>query len=722
MTESSSNNRSVGPRVKERTVRFRLATMFIAVSFLSVLLIGALNFVMTRQLIDDGVQNRLSSVAEARGRTIELGVSQLRSEVQVVAADGAIAQALDELTTTFGELSTSELAPDDDTAIDEFYQRQVVSPLEGIGIDVEADDVAPTSSAGRYLQYHYLVDPANSDVARADVVDAGDGSTYSEAHARHHPFLSNLASQLSGGDLLLIDPSGTIVYSTDKRLDVGTSLEDGPYEDTELADAVLKGIPLASNRETVLADWQLYLPAAGKPTLFLVASVRRDATTLGSIAVEIPSPALSNTTTANGDWAAVGLPRGESYVVGPDLRLRSESRLWIEDPDRYLSLVDDDQQQRLLIETFGSPVGIQIVDTEPAIEALDGERFEGTSVNYLGQSTFTSAIPLDIDGVNWVVVVDTPIRETRDGLYEYATRMGILLAIVLPLSGLIGFIFAHRFSGAIPPLVEAAKAVADGERNPTIAATGGGELTDLGRRLERLTGELARQEQDLEDEYDRRRDLLLSVLPSRLVNRQGEIGEDVDDVRRATVIAIGLELAGAQNDEGPTLVELASPLRNQVVEAGAKLGIEPVRLAADRYLFVTGAGSDSVHADEALRFAGDVALMASNLDVDDDEVHLAANIGLASGTIATGVLETGSLTFAAWGEPVRRALAISALAQIAEILVDGTTAAALTPDRFRLEPARNVISLDGEPLAVERYRPAPRPAPASDREPADVEQ
>lgn len=688
-----------------RTVRFQLATVFVTVALLSVLIVGAINFVAARQLLDNGVEQQLTAVGEARARTIELGVGHIRAEVQAIAADGALTDALIDLSDSFDELEAAELEPADEAALEDFYDEKVLTPLREIGVDeFEVSDLTPNTSAGRYVQFHYILERQADEIA-AELVDAGDGSGYSAAHAQHHPFLTELNANL-GGDLLLIDSSGSVVYSTDKRLDVGTSLESGPYRNSELAQAVLVGLPQVSSRDAVLADWEIYLPAAGKPTLFVVAAVRSDTTTIGAVALEIPAAALSASTTAGGNWASVGLPTGESYVVGPDLRLRSESRLWLEDPDRYLELTEP--ETAVLIETFGSPVGIQIVDTEPVRSALDGGRFEGSATNYLGEDTFSTAIPLDVNDVSWVVIVDTPVEDSRSGLVAFIRRMGLLLAILVPLAGLIGFLIANRFARSIPPLVEAARSVAAGERDPVVSVGGGGELTDLGHRLERVANELAQQEHDLEDEYERRRDLLLSVLPARLVNRQGEVGDEVDAVRRATAIAIGIEVSGDATNGDVARVALDGSLRDELLAIGAELAIEPVRLAADRSLFITGGGSDAVEADNALRFAAAVVATAATLD-DEHDVQHTVRIGLASGTVATGVLETGTLTFAAWGEPVRRALAIGALAQADDILVDHTTVDELHDDGWELERAPNVISLDGEPLDVMRFRPADLP-------------
>ena len=59
------------------------------------------------------------------------------------------------------------------------------------------------------------------------------------------------------------------------------------------------------------------------------------------------------------------------YVVGADRLLRSQSRLWIEDPDEFLDEIDDDSL-RGLVQAFNSPVGLQPVDTEPVRAAFEG--------------------------------------------------------------------------------------------------------------------------------------------------------------------------------------------------------------------------------------------------------------------------------------------------------------------------------------------------------------
>ena len=126
-------------------------------------------------------------------------------------------------------------------------------------------------------------------------------------------------------------------------------------------------------------------------------------------------------------------------------------------------------------------------------------------------------------------------------------------------------------------------------------------------------------------------------------------------------------------------------------------GVERIRGAANHSLFAAGLDADGESADAALAFA--TALTHELVvDTDRDEIELVVRVGLSSGPVETGMLERGGLTFGVWGEPVRRALAISALAHD-EVLVDAGTAAS-TSERWNLRPVDDVPALDGEPMTL----------------------
>jgi HAMP domain-containing protein len=690
---------------RPRKLRRQLIGALVFVAFASVVLVGALNLVAARRLLDDGTKEQLASIGAARARSIERGIERTESQASAAAADLAVVQALEDLSAAFTTRSTGRIDDAQLAELDEFYEQTVVDPVEAAGLGpVAVDELRPESEAGRYVQYHYTVPEADDPEARRAVVDAGDGSAYSEAHADHHPQLASLSELLGFGDLLLVSAEGDVVYSTDKRVDLGTSLVDGPYSDTELARTVRERLPLVRIGQGVLADIELYLPDEGSPVFFVAASVRRDQEVIGALVLEIPVEALSRVTTADQQWEEVGLQEGESYVVGSDLLLRSESRPWIEDPQGYLDRVDDPELAEL-IETFGSPIALQPVDTEPVSEAVSGRTFEGTASNYLGQSTYSFATPIDAPGVDWVVVADVPLSDARSPLFDYATRLGIVLLVILPLAGAVGYIMAGRLTRPIPPVMRAAREVAAGDRDPDLPELGQDEFGDLSRRLGAMAKQLGRHETELAEAYEERRQLLLAVLPPHIIEDDGEpMGSDqIADL--VTMVAVRVNVVGdntqAAEDEIAELLGDAARVAETLAE---DRGMDRIRAGADSYLFLAGAGAgDGDGADTALGFATDLVNDVSAVS-DGEEFDLSVHVGLSTGPAATGVLEQGNLTFTAWGEPVRRSLAIGAFAASDEILVDRSTADSASADRWDLRAAEDVVDLDGQPMDLSSLR------------------
>ena len=682
---------------RPRKLRRQLIGTLIFVAFASVALVGGLNFVAAGRLLDDGTKEQLASIGEARARSIETGIERVESQASAVAADLAVVQALEDLSTAFTPRSTGRIDDAQLAELDDFYQRTVVDPVSTARLGpVTVEELRPGSEAGRYVQYHYTVPEGEDPEARRDVVDPGDGSAYTEAHVQHHPQLASLTELLGFGDLLLVSAEGDIVYTTDKRVDLGTSLVDGPYRDTELARTVRERLPAVRIGQGVLADLELYLPDDGRPVFFVAASVRRDQEVIGALVLEIPVEALSTITTAGERWEEVGLGDGESYVVGSDLLLRSESRPWIEDPQRYLDRLDDPELVEL-IDTFGSPIGVQPVDTEPVSEGVAGRIFEGTARNYLDDRTYSYATPIDASGVEWVVVADVPLADARAPLIDYTKRLGLVFLIVLPLAGMVGYLMAGRLTRPIEPVMEAARSVAAGDRDPDLPELGRDEFGDLSRRLGSMAAELGRHEADLAAEFEERRRLLLAVLPPQIVREDGEVLGADQIADHVTMVAVRVTVIGDGLDPGDDETgELLGRAAMVAESTAGEHGLERIRAGAEAYLFLAGAGEgDGV--DAALEFSLEL-IAAIDALTEGEQCAMSVHVGLSTGPVATGVLERGNLTFTAWGEPVRRALVIGAFATSDEILLDRSTADAASGGRWDLRPADDVVDLDGQPM------------------------
>ena len=683
---------------RPRKLRRQLSRTLVGVALLSVLLVAGLNIVAALNLLNDGTENQLTGIGQNRALSIERGVDRSLALTSATATDLGVATALTEFADAFER--TPALDDDELDELRDWYETMVIPALAEADITATVDDVLPSTDAGRYLQYQYTAVP---DLARRDDVDdAGDGSLYSDVHARLHPFLRDLAEDIRADDLLLIDAaSGNVVYSDKKRIDFGTNVADGPYGDSTLATTVTERLRRARVGDALLADFEIYIPGGGRPVAFFIAAIRADTELVGALAVEFTVEALDQITTAGGAWEELGLGSGESYVVGSDYLLRSTPRGWLEDPEGYLDRVDGETAEA--IERFDTPVLAQSVRTEAVEAALDGDEFAGTTTNAVGTDTFAFAAPIEVPGVEWVMVAEVPLRDARQPLFDYATRMLIVLVLVLPIAAILGWWLARRSTRPVKPVVDAATAVAGGERDPDLPDLGRDEISDLGRRLRVFAAELAKQEAELDREFEETRGLLLSVLPPRLVGATGELADDGTAVDHATAIGLAVTVP-SDHDADDRLADLLAGVGAIADRLADEHGLERVRAAADRSLFLAGMRRDASGASEALSFARDLVEEVSRTSAREG-LEVTVQIALSTGPVATGVLHSGAMTFSAWGDPVRRALAIVSLARPGEILVDESTRVEAGTSGFEFEAAAEVIGIDGQPMGLVRLAP-----------------
>ena len=664
----------------------RQVTATLALTALSaVVLFGGLSYYASDDLLRQGANDQLNSVAESRSVQIEAGTNRLVSTVAVLAADLGITNALVEFDTAFAELD-EPISPRQQLRLDEVYDEQVVEPINSSGLaTIDTDDLQPTSDAGRWVQYHVLPD-ADSDL-----------SSYGAAMEANDPFLTSMADAIGATDLLLISAAtGDVVYTSGKGIDLGSNLVNGAFADSVLGRLINDDLGRVRSGRGVFSDFEIYLPGGGEPALFAAAAVRDGTEIVGAVAVKIPVAAINAITTERMNWDSMGLDGGESYVVSDELILQSVSREWIEDPASYLVAVEDPEERRL-IEIFGSPVGIQTVDTEAVREAFLGEQFSGRTTNFLGQDTFTSATLIDVPGADWVAVTDVPVERAREPVNDFLRQMLIVALIVIPIAGFIGFWIARLLSRPIEPSVAAARSVADGERHLDLPPLGNDEFGDLGRRLTRMAAALELQESALSDEFERKRQMMLSVLPPHLVGDDGAVAGTGNEIDIATAISITIDSDELDLDP-EELSELVTGLSSIGDRLVAEHRLERIRVAADRALYVAGVGVDDVGARTAVDFVHSV-LTALDGVAEATGVSAPVHIGVSTGAVATGVLSSGSLTFGAWGEPVRRALAIGAMSSSGQVLFDASTYDVLDePDD--LEPVDGLIDLDGQSMVV----------------------
>ncbi len=692
------------------SLRRKLALILITVSLLSVAILGVLNYLQVRELLTRQVEGQLSTQGQARARSIRFGLTGIKDTVTVLARDPDVESAVIAFGASYQELLEAPELLDQPQreALEDFYRDDVATVYEDKGVEPPPlADLLPMTDAAQYLQYHYIVQNPFPLGDRDELVIAeGDTSSYRPAHEQHHPRMRELATTLGFGDLLLIDfKTSTVVYTVEKHIDLGTNVQSGPNSDSALATAITEKLAAAPLGAAVLVDFDFYVPSSGAPVMFAAAAVRNEGETVGAVAVTVPIDALNLVMTADQQWADTGFAEtGESYIVGSDFTMRSDSRLWLEDPAEFLedfAAADYPADTAEFIKAFNSTVLLQPVETEAVTSVFNGDTFAGRTRNYLNRSTLAVAEPVGVEELSWVVVSEIEWAEANRAISSYTRRMLITAAILLPIVGLLGLLLADRMTRPVEPVVDVAAKIADGDLDLEVPDMGRNEYGDVGRRINTFTADLRAQKQALTDEASQVTRLLRSALPDRVVDQFRGSDQHLEDLAdSATMIVV--TVTGSLDEPGVDhswTTELASRLSLELETKADNLGIERVRSAGADHVFAAGLGSPDVAAGAAAQFVLD-AIEVAKAAVVDSGADISWHAGLASGKVVAGLLSTTQLTYGVFGDPPRVAMALDSIAGPGEVLLDHSTASALGPE-WVLEEIDNRIDLRGEPVTAQ---------------------
>ena len=227
---------------------------------------------------------------------------------------------------------------------------------------------------------NYIDKNPNPDGFFRNLDDAGDGSLYSSLHAQLHPRAKLFVTERGYYDFFLIGPEGDVLYTVEKEADFASNLSWGQWSDTGLADVFERARRASGDGLVAISDMQPYGPSSGAAAIFMATAIMsQEEEFLGVIVFQLPTDrivSIMNYTSGMGET-------GETYLVGEDLLMRSNSRF-----------------------TEDSTILRQTVDTPSVHSALAGEDGRGLVEDYRGVEVMSVYAPLSIGDSNWAVLAE----------------------------------------------------------------------------------------------------------------------------------------------------------------------------------------------------------------------------------------------------------------------------------------------------------------------------
>lgn len=645
------------PRALSRiSIQSKVMVMLLVASLASLGVIGVVEYVAARNALVPAASERLTQTREAQKRAVETLFSDLTNSLVIYSRGSTAVEAVQAFTAGFDQLSNATLDPGQQQALVTYYTDKLIKPVEratGTKLDLEA--LLPSNTAQKYLQAHYTVAGASSA--------PDDGSAWSAANARFNDYFSEIAGRFEYRDALLLDTRGNVVYSVRKSPSLGTNILTGPYRQSNLRGAYEKAMTANSTDFVWITDFQPYQPQLGAPVAWLVAPIGPPGKAAGVLALPLPIAKVNRIMTADRQWQAAGMGRtAETYLAGPDNVMRSDSRLFLEDPQRYkrdavaAGTRPDTADQAI---RWGGTTLVQPVATAAVAAAQRGETGTKIDTSYLGRRELVAYAPLSVPNsdLHWSILATRETAEADARIKSLTQTLVVTTTAMVFAVCVAALLVAQIFVRPIRRLQAGTQEISAGNYDVTIPVTSHDEIGELTAAFNDMSRNLQIKEDLLIEQRKENDRLLGSLMPEPVAQRyrEGEqIAQEHQDVTVIFADIVGLDEMSNQLP-GHELVGIVDELIQELDSAAEALGVEPIRTLHNGYLASCGLNFprlDSIHrtVEFAVEMQGIIRRFNSRTGY-----HLALRAGVNTGNVISGLVGRTSMVYDMWGAAVNLA-------------------------------------------------------------------
>lgn len=425
-------------------LRGRLLLAFLACGLTPTILISALNIwsasngarslsEQTMVAFRENTQSQLQAVRDLKAQAIQEYFQFIGDQVRTMSGDQAIIEATPQLIQAVNQLP-SELELNPETVaklrgeLSGYYDSVFGSEFRKINNNVDpqtAPKLNALSADTIALQIAYICKNSNP-LGKKHLLDSvANNTSYDQIHQRIHPSVRNYVDAFGYYDIFIADnESGKIVYSVFKELDFGTSLLDGPFASTNIGEAFRLSRNAQDPNAVHLVDFNSYWPSYLAPASFISSPIFSAGKQVGVLIFQLPLDRINQNMARS-----IGFGESsESYVVGPDHLLRSDSS---RSPEQYN-----------VVKSFREGTAGRI-KSDAIDAALAGKSGSLEGANYKGESVVTAYAPINLLGLNWAIITEVATSEiyakaeelrslsdsTQASMFWFSVVSGLLIAV-----------------------------------------------------------------------------------------------------------------------------------------------------------------------------------------------------------------------------------------------------------------------------------------------------
>ena len=626
---------------------------------------------LSKSALDHSLNQQLVSLRSSRVEQVQTYFREKSAQVSVFSNTPSVIDAMREFSDSMSLLEhyNVSLGLEELTKLISHYQTNLVPQLEAITGEVSITNrYVPKTNAGRYLQYHYIVDNPAPIGSKQLYEFAADGSYYSDLHHKYH---SNMLKMLEGFgfyDLFFIDPiKNNIVYSVFKELDFATSLHNGPYSETKLANIVRRVIQDPVKGKVIISDFQAYEPSLGQAAGFLATPIFDGAEFLGVLAAQIPVSQLNDILTNQKNWVRDGLGEtGEVYLVGNDKLMRSDSRFLNQSTSK-----EKDSSEASPIPS--SSILKQKVNNEAVTDAIRGNTDIIITKGYNNYPIISAYAPLNVRGLDWFVVAEKGQEEALEPITNIQKTLLTGGSITVAIMTLYGLFVSNLFVGPLQSVLSHAEKLISGEKTEPLNSKRRDEFGLLTQDMNTISDLLNNQQEQNREQKKLLKERLLMIFPQAIADRFDNGHSLIADVFH-NVAVIEIHFFGFSEASQDLSAQDTVKMLNQIIktfdEATQNHGVDRITSQGNSYLAASGLMNPRLdYARNAVAFAEEVLLSLQRFNIAHGN-SLSAKIAISSGDVTAGVIGKQKPIYTLMGETVATASILARKATTNSLRID----------------------------------------------------
>ena len=392
--------------------------------------------------VSEQIEQRLIAQRDAKKEQIQGYLATIQGQVNTLADSLMTRSALKEFNTAFFDYLAQANLPSESqitNSLANFYRSEFLAKYqqENTQKELTAESLmAKLDKRSTALQYAFISNNPSPLGSKDQLVHLSGDTSYSRVHSKYHPTFSRYLNQFGYYDIFLVNAQGDIIYSVFKELDFATSLTNGPYANSGLSEVFDKAHGAPENT-VVMTDFKPYTPSYESSAAFFASPIYQQNQFIGALIFQAPVDRINNIMTYNGKWQQQGLGNsGETYLVGDDELMRSQSRFLLEDKANYLAALKRAGEPQAVIQQIDakdSSLGLASVKTEAVTQALNGKTGFSIIKDYRGVRVASAYSFLEVGPYRWAILSEIDEAEAFAAEHELKDSL-ISTSIIITLS------------------------------------------------------------------------------------------------------------------------------------------------------------------------------------------------------------------------------------------------------------------------------------------------